>query len=213
MRAGFLCPKYDNFLVYILAKIKMSFIWKDNFFAKIHIFCKWICSNISKRCSSVCTTIFIRRKNKTNYLSHQTWAKYYHSRNKHYLKKKKKTLDSRPYRRIKICLLSTAKKSSCHTAEATLDVLRPVLKIADVVLPSRNCDFTPLDYYLWGAFKAKCYADKPETIEALKDNICEAIGEIQLRTIDNVLKNCTDSAWPAQADVWMKLFSIINRSD
>ena len=31
-----------------------------------------------------------------------------------------------------------------------------------------------------------CYADKPETIEALKDNIAEAIGEIQLHTIDNV---------------------------
>ena len=37
-----------------------------------------------------------------------------------------------------------------------------------------------------------CYADNPETIDALKDNIREAIGEIQLHTIDNVLKNCTD---------------------
>ena len=41
---------------------------------------------------------------------------------------------------------------------------------------------TPLDYYLWGAVKDKCYADKPETIDALKDNICEAVGEIQLHT-------------------------------
>ena len=48
---------------------------------------------------------------------------------------------------------------------------------------------TPLDYYLWGAAKDKCYGGKPETIDALKDNIHEAIGEIQLRTIDNVLKN------------------------
>ena len=38
----------------------------------------------------------------------------------------------------------------------------------------------------------KCYADKPETIDALKDNICKAIGEITLHTIDNVLKNWTD---------------------
>ena len=30
-----------------------------------------------------------------------------------------------------------------------------------------------------------------ETIDALKDNIHEAIGEIQLHTIDNVLKNWT----------------------
>ena len=32
-------------------------------------------------------------------------------------------------------------------------------------------------------------ATLPETIEALKKNIREAIGEIQLYTIDNVLKN------------------------
>ena len=44
---------------------------------------------------------------------------------------------------------------------------------------------TSLDYYLWGAVKDKCYADKPKTIDALKDNIREA-------TIDNVLKNWTD---------------------
>ena len=37
-----------------------------------------------------------------------------------------------------------------------------------------------------------CHADKPETIDALKDNISEAIGEIQLHKIDYVLKNLTD---------------------
>ena len=88
--------------------------------------------------------------------------------------------------------------AKCHTAEATLDVLRPVFedriisRIADVVWPPRSCDWTPLDYYLWGAIKDKCYADNPEIIDALKDNIREAIGEIQLHTIDNVLKNWTD---------------------
>ena len=39
------------------------------------------------------------------------------------------------------------------------------------------------------AVKDKCFAYKPETIDALKHNIREAIGEIQLHTIDNVLKN------------------------
>ena len=38
------------------------------------------------------------------------------------------------------------------------------------------------------AVKDMCYANKPETIGALKDNIREAIGESQLHTIDNVLK-------------------------
>ena len=44
------------------------------------IFCKSTCHNISQRCSSVNTTIFVRRMDKTNYLSNQTWAKCYHSR-------------------------------------------------------------------------------------------------------------------------------------
>ena len=69
---------------------------------------------------------------------------------------------------------------------ATLDVLRHVFedriisRRADVVWVPRSCDLTPLDYYLWGAVKDKCYGDKPEPIEALKNNIREAIGEIQL---------------------------------
>ena len=75
--------------------------------------------------------------------------------------------------------------------EATLDVLRPVFedrilsRRANVVCPPRSCDLIPLDYYLWGA-------DKPDTIDALKDNIREVIGEIRLHTIDNVLKHWTD---------------------
>ena len=60
---------------------------------------------------------------------------------------------------------------------------------ADVVWPPRSYALTPLPYYLWGAVKNKCYVDKPEAIGALKDNIREAIGEIQLHTIDNILKN------------------------
>ena len=62
----------------------------------------------------------------------------------------------------------------------------------DVVWPPRSCDLTPLNYYLWGAVKDKCYADKPQTIDALKDNIREAIDEIQQHRIENMLKNWTD---------------------
>ena len=43
-----------------------------------------------------------------------------------------------------------------------------------------------------GAVKDKRYVGKQETINALEDNIHEAIGEIQLHTIDNVLKNLTN---------------------
>ena len=85
--------------------------------------------------------------------------------------------------------------ATCLTAEATLDVLSPVFedriisRKADVVWPQRGCDLAPFDYYLWGAIEDKCYAGKPERIDALKDNIREVIGEIELHTIDNVLKN------------------------
>ena len=72
----------------------------------------------------------------------------------------------------------------CHTAKATLDVLRPafedriISRRVDVVWLPRSCDLTTLDYYLWDAVKDKCYAGKSETIDALKDNIREAIGEV-----------------------------------
>ena len=96
-------------------------------------------------------------------------------------------------------MVSTAQHgTTCHTAEATLDVLGPVFedlinsRRADVVWPPRNWGLTPLDYYLRGAVKDKCYAGNPVTIHVLKDNIRKAIGEIQLHSIDNVLKNWTD---------------------
>ena len=94
-------------------------------------------------------------------------------------------------------MVSTGRRYVPHS-RATLDVLRPVFedrnisRRADVVCPTRSCNLTSLDYYLWGAVKDKCYVDKPGTIDALKDNIREAIGEIQRHTIDNVLKNWID---------------------
>ena len=76
--------------------------------------------------------------------------------------------------------------------------MRPVFEdliinlTADVVWPARSCGLAPLDSYLWGALNDKCYADKPEIINALKDDIREALGEIQFHAIKNVLKNWTD---------------------
>ena len=54
--------------------------------------------------------------------------------------------------------------ATCHTAEATLDVLRLVFddhiisRRADVIWPPRSWDLPPLDQYLWDAVKDKCYA-------------------------------------------------------
>ena len=50
----------------------------------------------------------------------------------------------------------------CHTGEDATNIFRPVFEDrfiscrAYVVWPSRSCDMTPLDYYLWGAVKDKC---------------------------------------------------------
>ena len=72
---------------------------------------------------------------------------------------------------------------------------------------------TPLDYYLWGVVKDKCYADKPKTIDALKDNLRKAIGEIQLHTIENVLKNKTDRVSYCMASQGSHLNEIIFRKN
>ena len=99
--------------------------------------------------------------------------------------------------------------------KATLDVLRPffenciISRRADVVWPPRSCDLTPLDCYLWIAIKDECYADKPETINALKDNNREAIGEIQLHTIDHLLKYWTDRVGYCRASRGSHLNEII----
>ena len=47
-----------------------SFIWKYYFFSFAKI------GNISQRCSSVYTTIFVRRKDNPHYLSNQTWKNF-----------------------------------------------------------------------------------------------------------------------------------------
>ena len=60
---------------------------------------------------------------------------------------------------------------------------------------------TPLDYYLWGAVKDKCYADKPKTFDALKEKTREAVSEIQLHTIYKIGPIVQATAWPAEAAI------------
>ena len=60
--------------------------------------------------------------------------------------------------------------ATCHTAEATLVVVRPdfeersISRRGDVIWPPHSCDLIASDYYLWGGVKDKCYADKREKI-------------------------------------------------
>ncbi|GFU33279.1 putative LOC100569746 [Trichonephila clavipes] len=67
--------------------------------------------------------------------------------------------------------------ATCHPARATIDLLkvtfgdRLILRFGPVNWPPRSCDLTPLDYFLWGYVKALVYADKPQTLDHLEDNI------------------------------------------
>ena len=77
----FCVPNATILLIYIPVQIKMSFIWKDGFF----FFLLKSASSVDRRpiLQNVYTTIFVRWRDKTNYLTNQSWAKCYLSRNKH----------------------------------------------------------------------------------------------------------------------------------
>ena len=69
MRVGFLCPKRDNFACLHTRQYQNELHLKRWFFlAKIGIFCKSICYNISQCCISVFTTIFVRSWKKPLFL-------------------------------------------------------------------------------------------------------------------------------------------------
>ncbi|GFT91003.1 retrovirus-related Pol polyprotein from transposon RE1 [Trichonephila clavipes] len=57
--------------------------------------------------------------------------------------------------------------------------------------PPRSCDLTPLDYFLWGYVKSLVYADKPQTLDHLEDNIRRAIADIRTQMLEKVIENWT----------------------
>ncbi|GFW05895.1 putative transposable element [Trichonephila clavipes] len=73
--------------------------------------------------------------------------------------------------------------ATCHTSSATIDLLkdtfgdRLISRFGPVNWPPRSCDLTPLDYFLWGYVKSLVYADKPQTLDHLEDNIRRVIAE------------------------------------
>ncbi|GFV48899.1 transposable element Tc3 transposase [Trichonephila clavipes] len=57
--------------------------------------------------------------------------------------------------------------------------------------PPRSCDLAPLDYFLWGYVKKLVYADKPQTLDHLKDNIRRVIADIRPQILEKVIENWT----------------------
>ncbi|GFU41115.1 transposable element Tc3 transposase [Trichonephila clavipes] len=87
--------------------------------------------------------------------------------------------------------------ATCHTARATIDLLkdtfgdRLISRFGPVNWPPRSCDLTPLDYFLWGYVKSLVYADKPQTLDLLQDNIRLVIADIGSQMLENVIENWT----------------------
>ncbi|GFT00247.1 uncharacterized protein TNCV_2738151 [Trichonephila clavipes] len=86
--------------------------------------------------------------------------------------------------------------ATCHTALATIDLLkdtfgdRLISRFGPLNWPPRSCDLTPLDYFLWG-FKSLVYADKPQTLDHLEDNIRRVIADIRAQMLEKVIENWT----------------------
>ncbi|GFY11458.1 transposable element Tc3 transposase [Trichonephila clavipes] len=87
--------------------------------------------------------------------------------------------------------------ATCPTARATIDLLkdtfgdRLISRFGPVNWPPRSCDLTPLDYFLWGYVKSLVYADKPQTLDHLEDNIRRVIADIRPQMLENVIENWT----------------------
>ncbi|GFV13440.1 uncharacterized protein TNCV_129381 [Trichonephila clavipes] len=87
--------------------------------------------------------------------------------------------------------------ATCHTDRATIDLLkdtfgdRLISRFGPVNWPPRSCDLTPLDYFLWGYVKSLVYADKPQTLDHLEDNIRRVIADIRPQMLEKVIENWT----------------------
>ncbi|GFV47999.1 putative DD41D transposase [Trichonephila clavipes] len=81
--------------------------------------------------------------------------------------------------------------ATCHTARATIDLLkdtfgdRIISRFGPVNWPPRS----PLDYFLWGYVKSLVYADKPQTLVHLEDNIRRVVADIRPQMLEKVIVN------------------------
>ncbi|GFS50156.1 uncharacterized protein TNCV_2831 [Trichonephila clavipes] len=89
-------------------------------------------------------------------------------------------------------------KTAQHVrARATIDLLkdtfgdRLISRFGPVNWPPKSCDLTPLDYFLWGYVKSLVYADKPQTLDHLEENIRRVIADIRPQMLEKVIENWT----------------------
>ncbi|GFT69422.1 putative transposable element [Trichonephila clavipes] len=87
--------------------------------------------------------------------------------------------------------------ATCDIARATIDLLkdtfgdRPISRFGPANWPPRSCDLTLLDYFLWRYVKSLVYADTPQTLDHLEDNIRCVIADIRPQMLEKVIENWT----------------------
>ncbi|GFX29583.1 putative LOC100569746 [Trichonephila clavipes] len=79
--------------------------------------------------------------------------------------------------------------SSCHNRLKDTFGDRLISRFGPVNWPPRSCDLTPLDYFLWGYVKSLVYADKPQTLDHLENNIRRVIADIRPQMLEKVIEN------------------------
>ena len=85
--------------------------------------------------------------------------------------------------------------ATSHTARVTIHLLkgkfgeRVISTNGPVEWPPRSCDLTALDFFSWGHIKSLVYANNPETLDDLKDNIQREIANVPVEMYARVVKN------------------------
>ncbi|GFW14181.1 DUF4817 domain-containing protein [Trichonephila clavipes] len=94
-------------------------------------------------------------------------------------------------------MMSRSCGSNKTAQHVTIDLLkdtfgdRLISRFGPVNWPPRSCDLTPLNYFLWGHVKSLVYADKPQTLDHLEDNIRRVIADIRPQMLEKVIENWT----------------------
>ncbi|GFV67377.1 uncharacterized protein TNCV_3671321 [Trichonephila clavipes] len=87
--------------------------------------------------------------------------------------------------------------TACHTARATIYLLKDtcgdhlISRFGPVNWPQIFSDLSPLDYFLWDYVKSLVYADKPQMLDHLEDNIRRVIADIRPQMLEKVIENWT----------------------
>lgn len=88
--------------------------------------------------------------------------------------------------------------ATSHTAQITLEYLGTLFDkdhvISKNLWPPRSPDLTPLDFFLFGYLKSKVYANDPQTLEDLKENIRVEAKRIPRLLLDKVFASMLDRA-------------------